>query len=267
MAIWEFEFYREYLHEKAGGEGERTGLRKKLAEAIPVHTTFVSQVFKGKAEFSLEQGEAINRFLGHTEDEGEYFILLLLKDRAGSDALKNRFKRKIKLMRDERLNIKKRLDAAEISEKDRDRYYSSYLYSAIHVLTAVERYNRVESLAEALRISIAEVKALVEFMVRVGVLQEKGGNLSPTSKHVHLGSESELVLRHHSNWRFHTISNLQVLDREALHYSACLSLSQDDAFKVKDSILQNLKSNVAVISKSRDEVSYVMAFDFYRLVK
>lgn len=267
MAIWEFESYREYLSNKVGAEGERTGLRKKLAEAISVHTTFVSQVFKHKAEFSLEQAESINRFLGHTEDEGEYFILLLLKDRAGSELLKNRFKRKIKTMRDERLNIKKRLDAGEISERDRDRYYSSYLYSAIHVMTAIPQYSRVEALAEGLRLPISQIKEFVEFMVRVGVLEDKGGKLSPTSKHVHLGSNNELVLRHHTNWRFHTISSLQMLDKENLHYSACMSLAQDDAFKVKESLLQNLKANVALISDSREEVPYVLSFDFYRLIR
>src|ERR1700758_4028313 len=110
MRIWDHTNYRQYLLARLGEEGSRTGLRKKLAEAIPVHTTFVSQVLKGRAEFSLEQGEAVNAFLEHTEDEGEYFLLLLMQDRAGSGKLKSRFERKIQLMRDERLNIKKRVE-------------------------------------------------------------------------------------------------------------------------------------------------------------
>ena len=108
--IWNFTDYRPYLVEKLGVEGSRTGLRKKLAEAIGVHTTFVSQVLKEKGDFSLEQGEAVNSFLSHTQDEGEYFLLLLMKDRAGTRELKKRFQDKIDLQRKERLNIKKRLD-------------------------------------------------------------------------------------------------------------------------------------------------------------
>lgn len=79
--------------------------------------------------------------------------------------------------------------------------------------------------------------------------------------------DSELILKHHANWRFHTISNLQILSREDLHYSACMSLSEEDAFRVKESILQNLKSNVETISKSKEEVAYVMSFDFYRMIR
>jgi hypothetical protein len=266
MLIWEFTKYRDYLMEKLGNEGSRTGLRKKLAEAIPVHTTFVSQVLKGRAEFSLEQGEAINAFFEHTDDEGEYFILLLLKERSGSLKLKGRFDRKIQAMREERTNIKKRLEVdTTISLKDRERFYSSYIYSAVHVLSAIPGFKTVEDLAIALKIPRAQAQEIVDFLLRVGVLKDETGKLSPGSSHIHLGNESELILKHHSNWRFHTLNNLQFLNRDDLHYSACLSLSEGDAFRVKESMLQNLKSNVEIISASPEEVAYVMGFDFYKL--
>ncbi|MBX9767608.1 MAG: DUF4423 domain-containing protein [Bdellovibrionales bacterium] len=266
MNIWEFSTYRKYLMEKLGKAGSRTGLRKKLAEAIPVHTTFVSQVLKGRAEFSLEQAEGINTFFNHTDDESEYFILLLLKERAGSEKLKDRFERKIQTMREERLNIKKRLDvSSEISQEDRERFYSSYFYGAIHILVAISKFKTVAALTEALKLQRAKVQDIVEFMLKIGVLKEEKGQLSAGSRHVHLGNESELILRHHTNWRLHTISNLQFLDPDDLHYSACLSLSQKDSFRVKESILQNLKDNVDIISASPEEVAYVMSFDFYKL--
>jgi len=267
MRIWEKTDYRDYLTEKLGREGSRTGLRKKLAEAIPVHTTFVSQVLKGRAEFSLEQAEAINIFFDHTDAEGEYFILLLLKQRAGSVNLKRRFEKKIKLMRDERLNIKNRLEVKEsVSQKDRERFYSSFIYGAIHILAAIDRYQTVESLALALRLGRLQVQEIVDFMLRMGILKEVNGRLSPVAQHVHFGNESELILKHHLNWRLHTMNSLQFLDKDDLHYSGCLSLSIEDAFRVKESILHNLKSNIEIISKSKEEIAYVMNLDFYKLL-
>ena len=266
MRIWDFIFYRDYMMEKLGVEGSRTGERKKLAKAIPVHTTFVSQVLKGKSEFSLEQGEAINLFFEHTEDEKEYFILLLLKDRAGPGTLQDRFMRKIQSMREDRINIKKRLEVdSSISLKDRERFYSSYIYGAVHVLAAIKKFKTVDALSDALRFSRSRTQEIVEFMLRIGVLKEENGNLSPGSSHVHLGNDSELILKHHANWRLHTLSNLQFLDKDDLHYSACLSLSRDDAFRVKESMLQNLKANVDIVSASPEEIAYVMSFDFYKL--
>ena len=59
---------------------------------------------------------------------------------------------------------------------------------------------------------------------------------------------------------------LQFLDPDDLHYSACVSLTHNDAFKIKESMLHNLKQNVDVISKSAEEVAYVLSFDFYKLI-
>jgi hypothetical protein len=267
MRIWEFTEYRPYLMDRLGGEGSRTGLRKRLADHIPVHTTFVSQVLKGRAEFSLEQGEAVNEFLGHTDDESEYFILLLLKDRAGDRRLRARFESKIRVMRDERLNIQKRVGASqEISDKDREKFYSSHYYGAIHVLTGIPEFRTVEKLSEALRLSKPRIQEMVDFCLRIGVLKHEGDELRPGSQHIHLGGRSELVLKHHSNWRLHTLQGLQFVDIDDLHYSACVSLTQKDAFHIKESMLTNLKDNVDIISKSAEEIAYVMSFDFYKLI-
>ena len=42
-----------------------------------------------------------------------------------------------------------------------------------------------------------------------------------------------------------------------------VSLSQEDAFKVKESLLSNLKANADTISKSKEELAYVLNIDFY----
>lgn len=267
MRIWNFLNYRSYLLEKMGGKQSRTGLRKKLAAYIPVHTTFISQVLQGHADLSLEQGEAVNSFLEHTEDEGEYFILLLLKDRAGTKNLKQRFESKVKAMRDQRMNIQKRIGAQnEISDKDRQKFYSSYYYGAIHVLTSIPEFRTIEKLAESLHLTKQRVQEMVDFCVGIGVLVPYSGGFKPGSQHIHIAGNSELVLKHHSNWRQHTIQSMHFLEPDDLHYSACVSISQADAFKIKETILENLKSHVDTISKSPEEVAYVLNFDFYKLI-
>jgi uncharacterized protein (TIGR02147 family) len=268
MQIWEFQKYRDYLVSRLGPEGSRSGARKEMAAAIQVHTTHVSQVLKGKAEFSLEQAEAINSFFGHTEDEGEYFISLLLKDRAGSPKLKSRFENKIQKMRDARLNISKRLNIENtITAIDREKFYSSALYGATHVLCSLPQFGSVESLAEALQLSRKRVAEIVEFLLRIGILALEKDRLVPGSQHVHLGNDSEMVLKHHTNWRMHAVNKLQFLDREDLHYSACLSISHEDAFIVKEAILETLKRVVEIVGKSEVETGYVLNFDFYKLIQ
>lgn len=266
MSIWDFETYRAYLLERLGAQGTRSGVRKRLAAAIPVHTTFISQVMSGEANLSAEQAEAVNGFFDHTDAEGEYFLLLVLRDRAGTEALRARLARKIGDLRQRRINVKSRLDAAdEISEADRQRYYSSHLYAAVHVLCAIPQFATVDALADVLRQPRSQIREIVDFLVRTRAVIETAGVLSPGSRHVHLGTDSELVLRHHANWRLHAVSRMQLLDREDLHYSACVSLAAADAFKIKDGLLANLKTQVDVISNSPEEVAYVLNLDFYKL--
>lgn len=267
MKIWDFDKYRDYLEVRLGAEGSRTGLRKKLAAAIPVHTTFVSQVLKGRNEFSLEQGEAINSFLNHSESEGEFFLLLISKDRAGHEKLKSRFQNKINEIRETRMNIKNRIeDSSSISTKDREKFYSSFIYGAVHVLSAIPGYQSLKSLSTALNIPISKLKEIIEFMVRLGLLKEDQEKIISSSNHVHLENTSELVLKHHSNWRYHAISKMQFLDKNDLHYSACVSLSQNDVRRIKELILENLKKNIEIISSSKEETAYVFNFDFYKLI-
>ncbi|MCC7404593.1 MAG: DUF4423 domain-containing protein [Bdellovibrionales bacterium] len=266
MRIWEHSNYRNYLSERLGGEGARTGLRKALAEAIPVHTTFVSQVLKGRAELSLEQAESVNTFLGHTDDEGEYFLLLLLWERAAHPHLKKRFAQKMQTMRAAHLEIKNRLEGhEEISTQDQERFYSSHLYGAIHVLSGIPEFQTVERLAEALKLSRPRTQELVDFLLRLKVLTEDNGRLKPGSQHLHLPGGSPLTLRHHINWRLHTVASLQFVNPDDLHYSGCVSLSQQDVIKVKEIILEALQRSVAVITASPEETAYVLAFDFYPL--
>lgn len=268
MKIWEFQNYRDYLIFRLGPEGSRSGARKELAAAIDVHTTHVSQVLKKKSEFSLEQAEAINTFFGHTEDEGEYFISLVLKDRAGSPKLKKRFENKIQGMRDARLNISQRLNVENvISQKDRERFYSSAAYGATHVLCSLPQYGNVPALSEALNLPKKKVAEIVEFLLKIGVLKSEKDDLVPGPKHVHLGNDSEMVLKHHTNWRLHAISNLQFLDKDDLHYSASLSISHEGAFAVKEAILETLKKVVEIVGKSEVETGYVLNFDFYKLIQ
>lgn len=268
MSIWNFDDYRGYLLEKLGPEGSRNGLRKKLADSIPVHTTFVSQVLSGRAELSLEQAEKINEYFEHAEDEGEYFLLMLMRDRTDAKALKARFERRIKTMRDRRLNISSRIKPDDkVSEKDREKFYSSMIYGATRVLVSIPKFRAVEALAAALHVPRKEMQDVVDFLLRLGLLKIENEELVVGPRHVHLDNKSELVLTHHRNWRTQTLQSLQFLDRDDLHFSSCVSLSEEDVAKVKETILGCIKKNVETISDSKEEVAYVMNFDFHRLLR
>lgn len=266
--IFEFSEYRPYLHEKLGKKGTRTGLRKKLSEKLQVHTTFISQVMLGKADLSLEQAEGCNSFFSHTNEESEYFLLLVMFERAGVITLKNRFEEKIKQMQSKHLNISERLKPqTEVSQEDKQKFYSSYIYSAIHVLVSIPQFQTIAALARALNLPTTEIKQKIEFMKTIGLVVQQGDRILHGPHHVHLGSDSNLIIQHHRNWRLQAMNSLDHRRENDIHYSAAVSLSKKDAMKIKDSILENLHSNVKVISSSPEEVAYGYSFDFFSLTQ
>ena len=264
--IFEFLNYRDYLKSKLGEKGARTGQKKALSEHLKVHTTLVSQIVLGKAELSLEQAEGANAFFGHSPDESEYFMLLVLKQRAGTQALESRWKQKIDQMRSQYLNIGKRIEPeAEIDPRDQAKFYSSYLYGAIHALVSIKQFQTAEALAELLNRSLKDINERLAFLIKLGLVIEKNGRLSYGPQHIHLSSDSFLIKQHHNNWRLQAMQSLEDPAKNDLHYSAALTLSREDAYKIKDSLIQNLQQNVKVISESKEEVAYVYCMDFFAL--
>jgi uncharacterized protein (TIGR02147 family) len=264
--VFQHQDYRQYLRNRLGGGKARTGEKKRASEALGVHTTLISQVLGEQCGLSLEQADRMNDFLGHSDDEAEYFLNLVQKDRAGTVSLRSRYEKHLKILRERNLQVHARVENdGKISEQHQRMFYSSYLYSAIHVLVSIARYNSVEKLASGLGLPRARVGEAVSFLNSIGVVLNENGILSPGKAHIHLSPESEYLSKHHLNWRLQMIERLGQPASQDLHYSAVVSLSQSDVEKIKESLLNNLKENSKTIMKSPEETAYVYCFDFFKL--
>jgi len=113
-----------------------------LAEAIRTPVSYVSQVLGGSSHFSMKQAEGVNEFFEYTEEEEEedFFLLLVQLSRAGTPLLKKRLEKQRRQILSKRLILKERLGVqAGISKEDENKFYSSWIYGAIHVMLSAER--------------------------------------------------------------------------------------------------------------------------------
>ncbi|OFZ79458.1 MAG: hypothetical protein A2603_12720 [Bdellovibrionales bacterium RIFOXYD1_FULL_55_31] len=184
--VFEFKEYRSYLQLRLGSRGQRTGQRLAAAKAMRCHSTFVSQVMNGRAELSLEQATLLSEHLGHTVEEEHYFLLLVQEARAGSVQVRHYFKRQRDEILNQRMSIRNRLkDAAALSEMDEAKFYSNWLYCAVHVLTTIERLQTAEALADFLGVSRGQVNRILDFLVSLGLVdQSKDGRYQMSQKHI-----------------------------------------------------------------------------------
>lgn len=263
--IFDFLSYRPYLKQRLEAEGKKSGLKRRASEALSVHTTFISQVVLGKADLSLDQGERMNAFLGHTDEESEFFLDLIIIERASEAGLKKRFEARLAKNRLDYQQIQKRLESPrELAATYQEKFYSSHLYGLLHVLASIPRYQTLEALSSITGDSKEIISEAVGFLTSIGLLATAKGRIIPGEQHIHLGRQSKNIWRHHANWRMATLQKLSFSEPSDLHYSLAFSCSRQDAAKLRESLLKQLKAMSDVIGTSPEEDAYVYCFDLFR---
>jgi uncharacterized protein (TIGR02147 family) len=269
QSVFDFYQYKQYLTERLGGPRSRKGLRLAVARELNCQPTFVSQVLNGSAHFSLEQAERISRFLSHTEDEREYFFLLIQKERAGTKELQEYFGGKVGELLAKRQVLTHRLGKDKaLSLNDQAIYYSSWHFAAIHIAVTIPALRTREAIADFLKLPLAKVTRVLEHLIKTGlVIEADDGTFQPGLSRIRLGNDSHNIIKHHTNWRNQAVDSLDRENNFDLHYSAVLSLSSADKVKLKDMILESLKGQLAVSDASSEEELFAYCIDFFSLKK
>lgn len=266
MTLFDFDHYQDYLKATFNRKSEGWGKRSALAQFLNCQTSFISQVLAKRVHMSLEHAIKVSEFLGHNLEEQRFFMLLVQRDRSGSNLLEQFYTDQIEKIKEKRQLIKEQIKVnKEISASDQAIYYSSWWYSAIHILAALPSFNDVKSISRYLNLPEKIVKNVVDFLIGCSLIQEKEGNLEIGMGRIHLGSKSPLVSRHHLNWRQKANQVIEQMDKKNLHYSAIVGISKQDAIKIKSLILELLEKSEKIISESGEEAPYALLMDFFHV--
>ena len=267
--IFDFTDYKKFLTftEDSRHSIER-GFRSKLAQFVECQNGYISHVLNGHAHFSLEQSMRITQFLNLNTFEKKYFLLLVELARAGTRDLKDYFQNEMLVLREQQLNIKSRVgDSRILSDSEQYIYYSSWHYTAVHVIASLPDYNDVKSISFALSISEDIVSKVLIFLKQTGIIIEEKNLLKSGVTKIHLNHESPLIRHHHTNWRIAAIQSLANESKTDLHYSTVSTLSKDDAESLRSDMVKLIESYVKVVAPSKEEVMYGFNIDFYSLIK
>ncbi|MGZ3773654.1 MAG: TIGR02147 family protein [Pseudobdellovibrionaceae bacterium] len=265
-SIFNFSEYKAYLKHLAGATGTRKGLRIQFAEAIRAKPAFVSQVLNGDSHLSFEQADALNSFLAHSTDEAEFFFLLLHLERAGTVSLRAYWKNKIAAVLEKRKSLTERLGRNQaLSISDQNIYYSSWIYCAVHVATSIPGLQTPESISSHLKISLKKVLEVLQELVSMGLVGINEIKYVNLNNNIRLGRESHNIVRHHSNWRTLVLRSIETNSQEDLHFTGCYSLSKNDIQIIRDNLIDNLKSQLAIIKQSPEEELVALNIDFFRV--
>ena len=267
MTLFEYENYKDYILKilkEMPSKGY--GQFRKFAQHLQVNSVIISQIFKGERHLSAEQALDLAGYLGLTNLETEYFVLLVQLERAGNYRLKTHFKKRLSEIREKSKDLKSRLPQDKLlTDETKAIFYSNWYYSGVRLLSSIKGFENIDAIAEHLHLPRASVKRIASFLVENGLCLEERGKLKMGPKLTHLEAASPLISRHHTNWRLRALQNLEPLSKDELFYSAPMTLSTEDVAWVRARIVELIQK---VVDRAKDSESEKLAclnidwFDF-----
>ncbi len=261
--------YRKFLNDfikakpKAGH-----GFKLKIAEALGVHPTLVTQILKGQKSFTMEQAFTLSQFLKFNDIERDYFLTLIDFDRAGTIQLKKFIEAKLLKLRQEGEKAKNRVATySSMSEADQAIFYSHWYYSAIRLSCGIGDTASVKTLAKQFNLSIELVEQILDFLSTRGLVVKNSDDKTYTSgpQNTFLPSDSPLVSRHHMNWRIKALETHPRLKQDELAFSAPVTIAEKDLNEVKKMCLDLIQAVSKKVSASESETLACINIDWFRV--
>lgn len=267
MNIFRYLDYRKLLLAQIEEHRGIRGYKSKLAMAAGCQKSYLSQVLHSHQNLTLEHGVGLSKFWGLNEQESEYFLDLILLGRAGLPELQKSIRKRIERARKAEKENGERRCVPELTAtpESQTRYYSSWHYSAIHIIVSIPEYEDPKLISQRLGLSTElVVKTLIELKA-MGLVVNNGNSWQITQKIIHLPKSSPLVVANHLNWQSRAAIDSQKEDTDSFHYSSVLSLSMSDFERVRGMVEGIVNDTRKIIEESDEEEVAGFNCDFFRL--
>ncbi len=260
MNIFEFEDYREVLKAYLSGESV---VRKHLLSATGISSSFLTQVLSGTKQLSSDQGYEVALYVGLTERETDYFLLLIDLGRAGSHKLQQRITGKMKQLQSAALTVAAKVSSTiQLTEEQKAIYYSNWIYSAVRNLIPTAPNLSTTSIAKHLNVPEVRAESAIQLLLDFGLLAKTEEGLRSQPGYTHLSSGHPLIFRHHQNWRQRAIQRMDHYNENHLHYTCPMAITKEAAHLLRVQLLESIK-NLNQSMKGDPDVSYCLNIDLF----
>jgi uncharacterized protein (TIGR02147 family) len=255
MRVFEFQSYKELVLGLVAAMPQRgRGQLGKIARHLRVHSTMVSQIFRGAKDLTLDQACALADYFGMSELETDYFIALVERERAGTLKLRRAIDRRIAQLKAQSAQVASRLPRAKtLSEEDKAVFYSHWYYSGARLLTSLEAYRTPDAVAAALSLPPSVVRRVIDFLIATGLCEEVEGELRMGPSRTHVPADSPLVQRHHVNWRLRAMERLPRLSDEELAFTMPMTISRQDGPRIREILTETIQRVSETVDRTDPE--------------
>lgn len=266
MRLFDAPGYREFVVQTVralpkGGRGEYL----KIAAHLSIHTSTLSQVLAGTKNLTLDQACALGDYFGLGELETQYLLHLVEFERAGTPRLRATLTREMEKLKAQSTQLSAVVPGKRaLSEGEKATFYSNWFYPGIWALTSIPGSQTREAISRVMGLPRDLVNRVVEFLLQTGLCQEQGGLLRPGTTYVHLEADSPFIGRHHASWRLKAMERHPVLTETEIAYSSPMSLSHEDAKKIRKLVIEWVEQVNRIRDPSPCEALYCLNVDWVR---
>lgn len=265
--IFEYLDYRKFIGDIIESRPSKGyGERKKLAEALNCQMAFITHVLNSEKDFNHEQILKVATYFALSESEREYLIDLLSFNRAGTKELKDIYRQRMREKQDGQLDLKNRFkETSSLNLEDQAKYYSHWLYGAVHVASSIPGLQSVPALANYFNIDESELLPILEFLASKGIVLLEGGQVRVGNTRLYVAKDSPLANQHHSIWRLKALHDLNSTDPQDFHYSLCFSVAKKDWPIIREKLVSAIDDCLKTIRPSKDEKMGLICVDFQKV--
>lgn len=254
--------YLRSLFASALGGQRQTSLRS-WAQVLGINPGFLSQVLHGKRRLSDAKAIKIAHTLGMEERESRYFRLLVRRDTAKSEALRQSIDAEIK----------------EIGRARGDEAFDAESFAAIHDWYHVPILEMIylqtlayepEAIAERLGIQALEAAVALERLERLGLIKKGGdGRYTRTQENFRFRSphRNEAFARFHRQMMglaLHAMDRRPMTERVVMSQTFCINSAQVEEARLMTR--EYIEKMAGLFSKtSQPEDCYQLNVQFFRL--
>ena len=111
-------------------------------------------MLRNDIHLSLEQGLKVTEYFQMQKEEREMLLNILQREKAGTEELRKYFSQRIEEIKSNRARIDSRLGKFQgLSPEAQIKYYSKWIYSAVHISCLLNIDDQVEFIIERFKLS------------------------------------------------------------------------------------------------------------------
>lgn len=265
MNLFLYNDYKSYVNDWVKSlPNKGRGQYRKISLHLGVSTVIVSQIFKGSRDLNEDHAFKLVEYLEFTQKETDYFILLVQYQRAGTYQYKQFLEKKIIEFQKSMSKISNRVDDFKRLKPEVEAiFHSSWVYSAIRMLSSIENYQSQNEIIKHLDLPEAQIRESLEFLLDQNLCALKNGKIVMGPAKTYLPPESPLIKTRQVSWRTLGFQKMDLKKEDHLFITAPMSLSEKSKVAVKEILLEAIQKISKEVSSSPPESVGCVNIDWF----